>query len=32
MPSCPMAVDDFSNQIAYFVSAGMIDVVPVNCS
>ena len=32
IPSGPMAVDDLANQIASFVSAGVIDGVPVNGS
>ena len=32
IPSGPMAVDDLANRIAYFVSSGMKDGVPVNGS
>ena len=32
IPSGPMAVDDLDNRIASFVSAGVIDSVPVNGS
>ena len=31
-PSGPMAVDDFANRVASFVSAGEDDGVPVNGS
>ena len=32
IPSGPMAVDDFANRIASFVSAGVKDDVPINGS